>query len=60
MEDLALEKSLHHRELKHSLNSLNCTRSKDTTSCIQDNTCWLQPGGLTVSPYNYGPQPILT
>lgn len=25
MEDLALEKSLHHRELKHSLNSLNCT-----------------------------------
>lgn len=33
--------------------SLNCTRSKDTTSCIQNNTYQVQLYVLKVSPYNY-------
>ena len=50
IEDLVSDTSLH--QGKPEL-SLNCTRPKDTTSCIQNNACQLQTYGLEVFPCNY-------
>ena len=44
--DLVSDRSLPHWEAELSL---NCTRSKDTTSCIQNSTCQPQPYGLKVA-----------
>jgi len=51
IENLVSDTSLHHYELKLSL---NCVRPMDTTRPIQ-NTWQLQPAGLKVSPFNYEP-----